>query len=66
MFCDFSRFVWAYSLEDIKIAVDDKCMEMKTKIINKSPLFISPGGIESIYYNSIGDYKTSYKKSLEG
>ena len=69
MFINFYKYIWAYTVEDIKIYVDSRIMEMKSEIIKRSSLFPSYlQGEEFINYRAFGEnfMQTLYNKTISG
>ncbi|KRX03893.1 hypothetical protein PPERSA_04771 [Pseudocohnilembus persalinus] len=66
MYTKFQKFIWAYSVEEIIIKFDEKVMEMKTELIQKSSLFPPLGaGAELIKYQAFDGFQTLYEKSIK-
>ena len=56
MYTKMQKFIWAYSVEEIFLNFDERFMQMKSQLINKSSLFPPVGhGIEDISYSAFGE-----------
>lgn len=67
MYTKFQRFIWAYTIENIKLYFDQRTMTMNTEVVKKSsffPPFLD--GIEHISYKAFSEnpFSTLYSKSL--
>ncbi|KAL4473788.1 hypothetical protein ABPG74_022652 [Tetrahymena malaccensis] len=67
MYSKMYKYLWCYTIEDIKIYFDKRAMEMKSKIIKTSSMFPPTGqAVELISYKALEDFKTVYEKSIQG
>lgn len=52
--------MWSLTLEEIKFDVQQRQMEMQTKLIKASAMIPDLNGMETIVYKAIDDRKTYY------
>lgn len=51
------KYLWCYTIEDIKISYDKRMMEMKSKIVKTSSMFPQTGhAVELITYKALEDF----------